>query len=96
MPYWQLLFMLLRNGARTELFREQADICLGLSILRDMELVWLVYGCLAALSGSSCSMRLYHKAYGQAARPGCSDGLDAQAAAAQSSLAQLYNGTALY
>ena len=37
-------FLILRNGARGEQFWEPADICLGWSILCDVELVWLVYG----------------------------------------------------
>ena len=47
-------FLLLWNGARGEHFWEPADICLGWSILCDMELVWLVYGRMAALPESSC------------------------------------------
>ena len=46
--------LLMRNWARTELFREQADICLGLSILCDMELVWLVCWRLGELPPCSC------------------------------------------
>ena len=37
-------FLLLWNGARGELLWEPADVCLGWSILCDVELVWLVYG----------------------------------------------------
>lgn len=47
-------FLILRNGARGELFWEPAGICLGWSILCDVGLVWLVYGRVAALSGRSC------------------------------------------